>query len=89
MQALTTKLLYEYFDLVLAPEMEESLSRVLTTRNTGRDFMRHLTLSLDIEDEGDPRVPYQLFGMLLAYLKCDSLSSGRFSRWTKNDRVLC
>ena len=77
MQALTTKLLYEHFDLVLAPEMEESLSRVLTTRNTGRDFIRHLTLSLDIEDEGDPRVPYQLFGMLLENLPLDKLSHFR------------
>jgi hypothetical protein len=57
--------------------MEESLSRVLTTRNTGRDFMRHLTLSLDIEDEGDPRVPYQLFGMLLENLPLDKLSHFR------------
>jgi hypothetical protein len=77
MQALTTKLLYEHFDLVLAPEMGESLSRVLTTRNTGRDFMRHLTLSLDIEDEGDPRVPYKLFGMLLENLPLDKLSHFR------------
>jgi hypothetical protein len=73
MQALATRLLYEHFDLVLASEMEESLSRVLSTRNTGRDFMRGLTLCLDVDHDGDPKGAYRFVGMLLENLPLNKL----------------
>jgi hypothetical protein len=74
MQALTTRLLYENFDLVLAPQMNNSFSRVLSGRNVGRDFMRRLTVSLDVEHDDDPRVPYQWLGVLLENLSPDKLA---------------
>jgi hypothetical protein len=56
MQALTTRLLYENFDLVLASQIDDSFSRVLSSRNVGRDFMRRLTVSLDVEHDDDPEL---------------------------------
>jgi hypothetical protein len=73
MQALTTRLLYENFDLVLASQIDDSFSRVLSSRNVGRDFMRQLTVSLDVEHDDDPRVPYQWLGVLLENMSPDKL----------------
>ena len=77
MQALATRPLYEHFDLVLAPEMEESISRVLSTRNAGREFIRELTLSLDIDHDSDPKGSYHFSGILLENLPLDKLSHFR------------
>jgi hypothetical protein len=77
MQALATRPLYEHFDLVLAPEMEESISRVLSTRNAGREFNRELTLSLDIDHDSDPKDSYHFFSILLKNLPLNKLSHFR------------
>lgn len=89
MQALTTGLLYENFDLVLAPQMDSNFSRVLSSRNVGRDFMRRLTVSLDVEHDGDPRIPYQWLGVLLENLSPDKLVHFQVRKMHRELGVTC